>query len=161
MNGANGKRKSNQKKSDMRDISSYVCKVMVYGAISGHGISRADIESLCERYSDDNPRVDITKLPIVMLTDDGSAEDRAIMSLVKKHCKKCSIFSDDGKTVLIVGLAAKEIVSKLDYTNCEVKNLKTKVRVRLPNRFPINRKMKCFGGDRVCDKIKVKKNRNV
>lgn len=144
-----------EKKSESRDISAYVCRAMVYGAISGHGITRESIEKICAKYSDDNPKVDITKLPIVMVSDDGTTENHAIVSLAKKYCKKCSVVSDDGKTVLIVGTAAKEIVSKLDFANCEVQKLKTKTRVSCA--FPLNKKLKCFGGEKVSDHIEVKK----
>jgi len=144
-----------EKKSESRDISAYVCRAMVYGAISGHGITRDSIEKICAKYSDDNPKVDITKLPIVMVSDDGTPENRAIVFLAKKYCKKCSVVSTDGKTVLIVGTAAKEIVSKLDFTNCGVQKLKTKMRVSCT--FPLNKKLKCFDGEKVSDHIKTKK----
>lgn len=140
------------KMSKKRDISAYVCRAMVYGAISGHGITRESIEKICARYSDDNPKVDITKLPIVMVSDDGNPENRAIVSLAKKHCKRCSVVSNDGKTILIVGTAAKEIVSKLDFSDCKIQKLKTKTRVSCG--FPLNRKLKCFGGEKVSDHIK-------
>lgn len=125
---------------------------MVYGAVSGHGISRDKIERLCERYSDDNPRIDVTKMPIVMWSDDGKPENRAIVSMIKKNCKKSSILSEDGKTVLLVGTAAKEIVSKMELSCSKINRLKTKIKVNCG--FPVSKKLKCFGGEKVCDHIR-------
>lgn len=144
-----------QRKSETRDISSYVCRAMVYGAVSGHGITRERIERLCERYSDENPRIDVTKLPIVMWTDDGEPENRAIVSMIKKNCKKSSISSEDGKTVLLIGTPAREIVSKMELSECNVNRLKTKIRVSCG--FPVSKKLKCFGGERVIDHVKPKR----
>ena len=140
------------KASETRDISSYVCRAMVYGAVSGHGIGREEIERLCERYSDENPKVDVTKLPLVLLVDDGSEGIRAAISLAKRHCRKSAVVSKDGKSVLIVGLAAKEIVSKLDVDDSKVQKLKTKYRI--PCGFPLKRALKCFGGERVADHVR-------
>lgn len=143
------------KKSESRDISAYVCRAMVYGAISGHGISRDRIERLCERYSDENPRLDVTKMPIFMWSDHGNPLDKAIFALARKWCRKCSIFSDDGKTLLLVGNAAKEIVSKMDFSNAKTHRLKTKTRIECE--FPTTKKLKCFNGEKVSDHMKSRK----
>ena len=139
-------------KSESRDISAYACRAMVFGAVSGHGISRDSIERACERYSDENPRVDVTKMPLFMWTDDGTPESHAIVAMVRKWCKRCSVASEDGKTVLVVGTAAREIVSKLELGNGTVQRLKTKYRISCP--FPMDRKLKCFGGERVGDHVR-------
>ena len=148
------KRKDDNKrrKSDTLDISAYVCRLMVYGAVSGHGISRDSIERLCERYSDENPRVDVTKMPVFMVTDDGTPLNSTLATLVRRHCKGAYVSSADGKNLLLVGSAANEIVSKLDLKKSGVKKLKTKIRMECP--FPTERKFKCFGGKRITDFLK-------
>ena len=139
-------------KSESRDISAYACRAMVYGAISGHGISRGDVEGLCRRFSDENPRVDVTKCPVVMFTDDGTPVNRAVVMLLSKYAPAgAKVSSADGKTVLVVGPAAREIVSCLDTEAGKPQKLKTKIRVECP--FPVNRRLKCFGGRRVSDYI--------
>lgn len=137
--------------SECRDISAYACRAMVYGAISGHGISRQSIEDLCRRYCDENPKVDVTQMPIVLATDDGTPENSAVVRLVKRYCRGAFVASEDGRSVILIGPAAKEIVSKLDFSSCRVKKMRTKTRVECG--FPVGRRLKCFGGERVRDHL--------
>ena len=141
-----------KKASEKRDISAYACRIMVYGAVSGHGISREQIESICKTYCDANPKVDVTKLPIVMVwEDDAVPERKAMLGLIRDYCQDCSVFSEDGKTALVVGKAAEELVSSLKPKKKDMQTLKTKVRIRCE--FPKNRKFKCFCGERIMDRI--------
>ena len=149
------KKDKGTRKSESRDISAYVCRLMVYGAVSGHGISRESIERLCERYSDENPRVDVTKMPVFMVTDDGTPLNSALSALVRKLCMGDYVSSDDGRNLLLVGSAANEIVAKLDLKKAGIRKLKTKIRMECP--FPTERKFRCFGGKRIIDVLETSK----
>ena len=153
--------KNTEKKtaSSNRDITSYVTKMMLLGNISTMGIPRAEIEKALERYCDENPRIDATSLPIVGASDKKGKDpvSKAIISLAKKHCgtngSKSAVFSKDGKAVLIFGKPAKEIVSKMKISkNAAVERLKTKIKVS--GDLPLDKKLNCFGGEKISDKIK-------
>lgn len=155
----NTKNTQNVSPSANRDITSYVTKMMLLGNISTMGIPRADIEKAIERYCDDNPRIDATSLPVVGASDKKGKDPvaKAIISLAKKHCgnrgSKSAVFSKDGKSVLIFGKPAKEIVSKMKISkDSKVERLKTKIKVI--GELPIDRKLDCFGGEKISDKIK-------
>lgn len=141
------------------DITSYVTKMMLLGNISTMGIQRADIEKALERYCEENPRVDVISLPMVGVSDRKGKDPvaKAMISLAKRHCgakgSKSAVVSKDGKSVLIFGKSAKEIVSKTKIKKgADVEHLKTKIKVA--GELPLDRKMNCFGGERISDKIK-------
>lgn len=153
--------KNTEKKtaSSNRDITSYVTKMMLLGNISTTGISREEIEKALERYCDENPRIDATSLPIVGASDKKEKDpvSKAIISLAKKYCgtrgSKSAVFSKDGKSVLIFGKPAKEIVSKMRIgKNATVERLKTKIKVK--GELPLDKNLNCFGGEKISDKIK-------
>ena len=137
-----------------RDITSYVTKMMLLGNISTMGIPRANIEKAVERYCADNPKVDATKLPLVGVVH-GDPVSNAVLKLVKKHCAsgdgRCAVFSEDRKSAIVFGKAAKEIVSKLTVDDSTVEKLKTKIKVKAS--FSLTKKLKCFGGERIADYV--------
>ena len=140
-----------------RDITPYVTKQKLSGNIAAIGIPRSEIESALERYCNENPSVDATDIPLVGLYDRSGTDQvvKAVVALARKHCgergSKSAIFSADGHGVIIFGKSAREIVSKVSVGNAKVERLKTKIKVR--SEFPVNKKLKCFGGERVCDHI--------
>ena len=151
-------RKTAEKKAPRRDITSYVTKQMLIGNIASVGIPRSEIESALERYCNENPTVDATDMPLVGLYDKTgeNAVVKAVIALSKKHCgergSRSAVFSKDGLGVILFGKSAREIVSKVVIgRNAEVEHLKTKIKVRCD--FPVNKKMKCFGGEKVSDHI--------
>lgn len=147
-----GKNKDKVKASEKLDLSSYACNVMIFGAVSGHGITREMVENLCIRYSDEHPRVDITKMPVVMARDDGKAVNKALLSLIKEYCADCATVSEDGNAALMVGLSAKEVVASLRPKFANAHRLRTKYRIECP--ISLNRKFKCFNGMSVGERLK-------
>ena len=154
-------KKKAQKKVPSRDITSFVTRQMLLGNISTLSIDRFTLEKAIERYCADNPRVDPTAMPLVGVSDKGNSDpvNKAILQLAKKHCgargSRSAVFSPDGNSAIIFGKSAREIVSRLSIPpNAKVMHLKTKMKVACD--FPVNRKLECFGGERVADHIKMK-----
>lgn len=140
-----------------RDITSFVTRAMLLGNISSLGIPRDDIEKAVRRYCIENPRSDVTQMPLIGFSDKNETS-KAIIALAKRHCgprgSKTAVFSKDFHSVIIFGRSAQEIMSKIDFSNVKVEFLKTKIKI--DNIFPANRKLKCFGGEKVADYIKAK-----
>lgn len=141
-----------------RDITSFVTKQMLSGNISILKIARCDIEKALERYCEENPKVDATNIPLVGIynRNGNDAEAKAIISLAKKYCgtrgSRTAIFSPDGNGAIIFGKSAKEIVSKISTKGALVEYLKTKMKIKCG--FPVDRKLNCFGGEKVSDHMK-------
>ena len=141
-----------------RDITAFVTMQMLSGNISILKIPRADLEKALEKYCIDNPNVDATSIPLVGFCDRNGkdAVAKAVIALAKKHCgsrgSKSAVFSKDGHNVIIFGKSAREIISKLSIEkNAKVEHLKTKIKAKAS--FPIDRKLNCFGGEKVSDHI--------
>lgn len=152
-------KKTNSKKKleaelPKRDITSYVTKIMLSGNVTSLGIPREDIVDCLEKYCEANPRVDATAMPVVgvSLKGDPDGVRKAVLALAKKHLRNNgAVFSKGYQSVLIFGKAAKELVSK-SVTSGDAERLKTKVKVLAG--FPLNRKLDCFGGEKISDYIK-------
>lgn len=141
-----------------RDITAFVTMQMLSGNISILKIPRSDLEKALEQYCNENPTIDATKIPLVGFCDKNGKDEvaKAIISLSKKYCgvkgSRTAIFSKDGHSVIIFGKSAKEIISKISVKKAaKVERLKTKIKVRAL--FPIEKKLNCFGGEKVSDHI--------
>ena len=141
-----------------RDITAFVTMQMLSGNISILKIPRADLEKALEKYCNENPTIDATKIPLVGFCDKNGKDEvaKAVISLAKKYCgakgSKTAIFSKDGHNVIIFGKSAKEIISKISVKkDAKVEHLKTKIKARAS--FPIEKKLNCFGGEKVSDYI--------
>lgn len=141
-----------------RDITAFVTMQMLSGNISILKIPRADLEKALEKYCNENPTIDATKIPLVGFCDKNGKDEvaKAVISLAKKYCgakgSKTAIFSKDGHNVIIFGKSAKEIISKISVKkDAKVEHLKTKIKARAS--FPIENKLNCFGGEKVSDHI--------
>ena len=146
------------KKLPQRDITAFVTMQMLSGNISILKIPRVDLEKALEKYCNENPTIDATKIPLVGFCDKNGKDEvaKAVISLSKKYCgakgSRTAIFSKDGHSVIIFGKSAKEIISKISVEkDAKVEHLKTKIKAMVP--FPIEKKLNCFGGEKVSDHI--------
>lgn len=153
------KKKASSKELPKRDITAFVTMQMLSGNISILKIPRADLEKALEKYCNENPSIDATKIPLVGFCDKNGKDEvaRAVISLAKKYCgtkgTKTAIFSKDGHNVIIFGKSAKEIISKISIKkDVKAERLKTKIKIKAP--FPTEKKLNCFGGEKVSDYIK-------
>lgn len=145
-----------------RNITSFVTRQMLLGNISTLGISRTEIERSLEKFSTEHPKVDVTAMPFVGISlnlsvGDKLKQSKALIALGKKHCGRkgsgTAIFSKDFHSMILFGPTAKEIVSKITFPKtAALQHLKTKIKI--VGELPLNKKLKCFGGEKISDYIK-------
>lgn len=152
-------------KAQQKELSEYIEETILDLSV-GYGFSKRRLVSYFKKVIEENPLFDYkTSLMFISFNDLMKSHDvkfyavnKAIIELIEEFkCKEALVINTpkNGKSCLIYGSILAEILkySKIDKDSVVSKNIANTEYSSYNIIFPIKRKMKCFGGKRICDQI--------
>lgn len=146
-----------------QELSTYIDETIL-GLAVGYGFSKRRLMAHFREVIDNNPKFDFKTSLMFISYDDVMKEhdlkffsvNKAIIDLVEEfNCKESLVISrpKHGKSCMIYGSILAEMLkySKIDKNSIVSKNIAGTSFEAYNIIFPIKRKMKSFGGKRICD----------
>jgi len=154
-------------KVQLKELTNYIGKTLLNLAV-GYGFSKKRLITYFKDIIEANPLFDYkTSLMFISYNDAMKAYDekfysvnKAIISLIEEFKNEESLIikiPKNGKSCMIYGSILNEILkySKIDKDSIVAKNIANTDYSSYNIIFPIRRKMKSFGGKRICDQMIV------
>lgn len=146
---------------ELKEMEKYARRVLKYPSMPKNCFDPTDVAKLYLARKAENPKDFKPELQDILAVSysDGepnAEESRAIIRLLRKFCRRNCVFAKKGKgeAAFVLGAAATEIIryAKVEWDGYEL--TKTGL-VKIPWKFPVNRKLKCFGGEKVIDHMDI------
>lgn len=147
-------------KDDIKKLDFFVSALLKKPNIKKLNFPKTKVVKLFKKYIDLHPDYDYRNANIFCCgysyrSEEDPLEAEAIIYLIGKHLpsESLSVSNSVNGRVMLIGKGADELSDKMDIKWDEAHY--NKLSAKIPVKLPLNRKIKCFGGEKIKDVMEV------